>query len=125
MSFDWTEYLNLADVLVRDRASYTNEEACFRAAISRAYYSAFCLARNRARDVEGLVVTNSAADHGLVKGHYLQSPHKQRRKIGTRLDRLRLNRNKADYADSISGAESLSTSSLMLARNVLNALKTL
>ena len=58
MSFDWTEYLNLADILVRDRASYTNEEACFRAAISRAYYYAFCSARNRARDVEGLTATN-------------------------------------------------------------------
>ena len=93
MSFDWIEYLNLADVLIHNKTRFTNDEACFRAAISRAYYSAFCSARNRARDVEGLIVINSAADHGLVKDHYLKSPNRQRRKIGTWLDRLRLNRN--------------------------------
>ncbi len=125
MSFDWAEYLNLADRLVRDKALFTSDEACFRAAISRAYYSAFCAARNRARDRDGLIVTNTVSDHRLVKDHYERAPDRSRQKIGVWLDRLRLNRNQADYADAISGTVSLCNSSLARAHNVLDKLKTL
>ena len=125
MSFDWTEYLNLAETLVREKAIFTNEEACLRAAISRAYYSAFCAARNRARDLDGLAVTNATADHGLVKQHYQAATDRRRKKIGTWLDRLRLNRNHVDYEDSVSQVDALCNSSLAQARNVLNELKTL
>ena len=47
MKFDWEEYFNLAQELAG-----TNEEAKLRSAVSRAYYSAFCLARNYLRDIQ-------------------------------------------------------------------------
>ena len=47
MKFDWEEYFNLAKELAG-----TTEEAKLRSAVSRAYYSAFCLARNYLRDIQ-------------------------------------------------------------------------
>lgn len=126
MTFNWVEYLNLADTIVRERARFSNDEACYRAAISRAYYATFCTARNRARDREGLAVTNTGADHNLVKNHFQRAPDKSRQKIGLWLDRLRGNRNDADYLDrNLSNAASLCASSLAQARNALNELTTL
>ena len=125
MSFNWAEYLNLAEALIRERATFASEEACFRAAISRTYYSAFCAARNRARDIEGLKVKGSAEDHRLIRQHYQKSPHRERRKIGNWLARLRKRRNRADYDDIIRELDRLSATSLTQAREILNALKTL
>ncbi|MEG4171823.1 MULTISPECIES: hypothetical protein [unclassified Microcoleus] len=47
MKFDWEEYFNLAKELAE-----TTEEAKLRSAVSRAYYSVFCLARNYLRDIQ-------------------------------------------------------------------------
>jgi len=71
MSFAWAEYLSLAEALFRERATFADEEACCRAAISRAYYAAFCAARHHARDNEGLTLSNTAQDHQTV---FVQSP---------------------------------------------------
>jgi uncharacterized protein (UPF0332 family) len=46
MTFDWREYLTLAENLCTNSHTFPNQEACFRVAISRAYYAAFCTARN-------------------------------------------------------------------------------
>ena len=48
MSFNWTDFLTLADALVRAPNSPGPEEASLRSAISRAYYAAFHVARNLA-----------------------------------------------------------------------------
>ena len=50
MSFDWREYLVLAEALLQARTRLAQEEACCRAAVSRAYYAVYGVARNRARD---------------------------------------------------------------------------
>ena len=54
MSFAWSDYLTLAEVLLQGRATLAPEEACCRAAISRAYYAVYGAARTRAREQEGL-----------------------------------------------------------------------
>jgi uncharacterized protein (UPF0332 family) len=41
MSFDWADYLRLAESLVSNPNAPGPEEAALRAAISRAYYAAF------------------------------------------------------------------------------------
>ena len=50
MSFDWREYLVLAEALLQARTSLAQEEACCRAAVSRAYYAVYGAARLYARD---------------------------------------------------------------------------
>ena len=57
MNFDWSEYLNLAQELAGRPTSLSNEEARLRSAISRAYYAAFCKARNHLRDNENLLIS--------------------------------------------------------------------
>jgi len=126
MSFAWAEYLALAEALFRERATFANEEACCRAAISRAYYAAFCAARNYARDNEGLALRNTARDHQIVFGHYDQGPSAQHRAIGWDLGQLRQRRNQADYDDSnIHRADALAQNALQQARQVFTALRIL
>lgn len=53
MKFDWSEYFNLAQELAAISSdNFASNEAKLRFAVSRAYYSVFCLSRNYLRDVE-------------------------------------------------------------------------
>jgi hypothetical protein len=64
MVFDWKEYLILAQFLGGNGAVIYSDEAAKRAAISRAYYAAFCFARNYASNKLGFVPTKTGKDHG-------------------------------------------------------------
>jgi hypothetical protein len=57
MSFNWSDFLTLADALPRNPSSAGPEEASLRSAISRAYYAAFCGARDFARDKGEIILT--------------------------------------------------------------------
>ena len=76
MSFAWAAYLTLAEALFRERVTFADKEACCRAAISRAYYAAFCAARNHARDNEGLTLPRSdrIGVHQVVINYYSHHP---------------------------------------------------
>lgn len=126
MSFDWADFLTLADALVRDPNSPGPEEASLRSAISRAYYAAFRVARNSGSDRGEFAPTKTAQDHRLVMDHSRSSPDRTRRKIGLDLDRLRDHRRSADYDDVLVGIPtSVAQSSVARARNVLDALDSL
>jgi len=88
MSFNWREYIDLAQDLL-NRA----EESCYRSSISRAYYGAFCLARNR----KGYKKYAGAEVHRKVINAYKNSIHRNEQNIGRILDKLRRARNDADY----------------------------
>ena len=70
MTFDWREYLTLAENLYTNSHNFPNQEACFRVAISRAYYAAFCTARNYAKKYDHLILRKTGEDHRIVKDHY-------------------------------------------------------
>lgn len=126
MSFDWADFLTLADALVRDPNSPGPEEASLRTAISRAYYAAFRAARNFGRDRGEFTPTETGRDHWLVMNYFRSSPDRICRKIGLNLDRLYDNRTSADYDDVLAGRPvALARSSVAVARNVLNALNSL
>ena len=101
MSFSWHEYLTLAEALIHARRTLAPPEARYRSAISRAYYAAYCAARNHARDYEGYIPVPTGRDHGLVANHYLTGVSRNHRKIGQSLQRLLLERHRADYDDDI------------------------
>ena len=126
MSFDWADFLTLADALVCDPDSPGPEEASLRTAISRAYYAAFRVALNFGRDKGEFTPTQTGQDHRLVRDHFRSSSQRIRRKIGLDLGRLYDNRRNADYDDVLSGRpDSLAQSSVAVAQNVLNALSSL
>ena len=123
MTFDWYQYLVLAEYLQDNRDTFPDREACLRAAISKAYYAAFCSARNYARDFDRLVLNESAQDHGSVKKHYIRAPDPKNRQVGNSLDRLRDSRNQADYLDSIDKLEELAKAAISQSKQVHTLLK--
>lgn len=126
MSFDWADYLKLAEALTQAPAVPGPEEAALRTAISRAYYAAHRSASNLVASRGELVPTGLASDHGLVIDHFRNATDPARQKIGANLSRLRGNRNKADYEDALSGQPiATAQSSVALARNVLAILSSL
>ena len=67
MSFDWSEYLNLAKKLIRAGSTLSANEACQRTAISRAYYAVYCQARNLARGRRWVTLTGTGAESSYRK----------------------------------------------------------
>jgi uncharacterized protein (UPF0332 family) len=123
MTFDWYQYLVLAEYLYDNRDTFPDREACLRAAISKAYYAAFCSARNYARDFDRLVLDETAQDHGSVKKHYIRAPDPKNRQVGNSLDRLRDSRNQADYSDEIDKLEELAKAAISQSKQVHTLLK--
>lgn len=127
MNFDWSEYLNLAQELAGPPTSLSNEEARLRSAISRAYYAAFCKARNHLRDNENLSIRppRGESTHQFVIRQFKFSSDASRRQIGTHLNRLRVDRNKADYDDTVSRVQKMTQFVLTMAQSVISSLQTL
>jgi hypothetical protein len=101
MSFPWIDYLTVAEALIQARNTFAPAEARYRVAISRAYYAAYCAARNHARDTESYVPVPTGRDHGLVAEYYLAGISRAHRQIGQTLQRLLLERHRADYDDDM------------------------
>src|SRR4051812_26723610 len=116
MSFDWTEYLHLAQEMAGQAATPSTEEAQLRSAISRAYYALFCKARNHLRDVEQHRIPSDSLAHHYVQAQFRNSRNKTRREIGRNLNRLRALRNQADYDDAVPALLVLTKAVLNLAR---------
>ena len=125
MSFDWSEYLGLAQELAGQIVSPASQEAKLRAAISRAYYAVFCKARNHLRDHEGHAIPLGGQAHAYVRDQFKNSPDRLRSQIGHNLDRLRRHRNLGDYDDTVSGLLPLTSRDLKLAQRALSSLTTL
>lgn len=103
MAFDWAQYLGLAKALTGSAISSCSEEAEWRASISRAYYAAFCTAR------DFLGFTNHASNpHKEVRETFKRDRDKTKKKIGNQLNQLHLSRIKADYRGEWSGDISIS-----------------
>ena len=115
MSFDWTEYLHLAQELAGQPTAPSSEEAQLRSSISRACYALFCKARNHLRDVEQHRIPPDNLAHHYVQTRFRNSRSKRRREIGRNLNRLRALRNQADYDDAVPALPALTKLVLRLA----------
>jgi uncharacterized protein (UPF0332 family) len=122
MSFDWLEYLRLAHQLVAPGPSAVSQEARLRSAISRAYYAAFKMAYNYLRDRDKTIVFVRTDVHSLVLERYKYSPDRSHREIGVNLDRLRRERNRADYDDSIERLPDTAAKALLQAEKIISGL---
>ena len=102
MRFDWREFLDLAYFLGGERDIRYSQESAYRSAVSRAYYAAFCYARNYARDNEEFTPTGSPEDHRKLREHFRR---RKRVNIAACLDELRRWRNDCDYEDIVNNVE--------------------
>lgn len=110
MSFDWKDYVSLAEELLN-----REEESSLRSSISRAYYGAFCIARNRKsyKDYAGRDV------HQRVINEYKNSNDENEQVIGQALDELRKSRNNADYNEDRPINKSLAERMVALSKQIL------
>jgi uncharacterized protein (UPF0332 family) len=118
MVFDWTGYLLLAQELAERR----NDEASLRSAVSRAYYAAFCTARNRLLQ-EGEEIPKTGEAHTIVWAKYRESAQKRRKDIGITGDRLRRSRIRADYDDEFPDIRARVEDAVAKARRLLDSLR--
>ena len=110
MPFDWIEYLRLARSLNGDDTDVCEIAGRQRAATSRAYYAAFCFARNYARDNYHFYPSYGPQDHENVRREYTNAADQLRgddreriSNIALQLNNLRQWRNRCDYQDDFAG----------------------
>lgn len=124
MSFNWSEYLQLARQLAGKAAISADREARLRSAISRAYYAAFIEARNYLRDGKGYSIPGKNT-HRYIIQTFKNDANLDYQKIGQNLERLRVRRNQADYDDTFSNLPNITTRSLKLAAKTIAKLQSL
>lgn len=140
MIFDWQDYLAVARSLYHQSLQPDNAhaEAHARSAISRAYYGAFCLARNYLRDTENdlrlqkgkqyTTVQAESSEHEYVIREFKNRSrtNKAFNRIAENLRRLRDERNTADYGDrTLSSGSNRAKAALKYADFVVNSLQEL
>lgn len=124
MKFDWSQYVTLAQELAGHPIT-AHKEAKLRSSVSRAYYAAFCKARNYVRNELGYPIPMTGEAHNLVINTLKTSIEPTLRKAGINLDRLRLDRNKVDYKNSVTGLNSMTKIALMLTQQIISTFDTL
>ena len=109
--FDWLEFLDVADHLVSD-----TREGFWRSATSRAYYGVYCRLREIVERRIGRRLSGFAS-HREVMDYLMRDNRSAVSQMGRRLDRLRRERNLADY-DSVPFTVDRADKSLITARQI-------
>lgn len=122
MSFNWIDYLQLAQQLMGQN-TLVSSEAKQRTAISRAYYAAYNEARQLARR-HGFHESQFDNHRSLID-YFLHEPLREWRNVGENLRRLRQQRNNADYQPRIDQLEYHARTTLALAKDLLEQIRTL
>jgi len=117
MPFDWCDYLELARALVDLRGSSYSQEATQRSAVSRAYFAAFCSARNYAVNNLGYKPERGANDHAELRKHLQKQRYPE---LASRLNKLRQWRNACDYDNNVSQLCEMVRDSLRVAEKIIH-----
>jgi len=126
MSFDWNEYYQLSRELAGLATGVSTQEAKMRSAISRAYYAAFCKARDYLLQTYPEEVLPQGSDiHYYVPRRFESSSDKMRRDIGEHLRILRTYRNRADYDGVVRDLATTTQQALRRASSALQQLSKL
>lgn len=110
--FEWKEFLNLAEEIFKDAFS---DKAKLRTVIGRAYYSVFCIARDK-KGLEGFV---DGSVHKRVINAYKESAIEGDPKIGNALNALSRKRKDADYEKHAEINPTVANDSIKRAKTIL------
>lgn len=124
LDFDWEDYLTLAHCLHQDSTLEIRDEARWRCSISRAYYAVFGKAKSHLLNIDKTPVPTTDA-HSFVIREFKNSKSRERRKIGTTLDRLRKDRTTADYEETSEVTSGMAQASIIQAKITMTLLKQL
>lgn len=128
MSYDWAQFLQLAEGLQSQPDLLGPLEASLRSATSRAYYAALQCALGFARQ-EGFEPSSLGSIHHQVPDYFRRGhgPHgSTRKKIALELSRLRSRRNEADYDNRLPQEASIHAQlAVGMAQSILMSLRAL
>lgn len=97
MAFDWREFIDVGRfVCGASEDSGFSQEAGERCGVSRAYFAAFCLTRNFAKERFAFLPKYEPEDHTDLRDLLKK---KTRIRLAGCLNQLRFNRNYCDYED--------------------------
>ena len=122
MSFEWSDFLDLAVKLTK-----SPDEASRRSAVSRAYYAVFCAARDWVESYYGVDAHREAKEQNTgvhkyvwgVLGTVKQGSHADLSDTGKRIMRSRV---KCDYRDKVEKLDLLSATEVTRASKLLEDL---
>jgi hypothetical protein len=120
MPLNWRDYYYLAKFLERVTGwDDFSADAARRSCVSRAYYAAFCHARNHAMRQWKFKPSGHGEDHGALRAEY----RRQRRpEVAARLQDLVNWRTCCDYDDDVQNLPTLAKNSVQRAKEVINLL---
>lgn len=123
MSFNWRLYIQLANELINYKKGSFIQEAYLRSAISRSYYSVFCIARNLLIN-KGTTIP-MCDTHKFARKEYQNSTNRIEKKVAKGLSRLWKDRKDADYEDNVIIDKNRATTSYQLSLRLLGKLNKL
>lgn len=113
-SFNWSDYLKIAKLLMASSDPAT-KEASLRSAVSRAYYAAFITARNFARDKKHLNLEGRTTDHFKVIDFF----RKSNPRIDRELKQLKIFREICDYEDHVENLETIAQDAINCSEKII------
>lgn len=116
-AFDWHGYLDLSRQL-HSLPNPASREAVLRSIISRAFYAAFILARNNARDNHKQVMDGSTRDYNTVFMYYKKSNPR----ITPDLKNLKAWRENCDYSDIVDNLEIIAKEAIRISQMIISKL---
>jgi len=137
--FDWKEYLNLAEQLTRVTIDTVSDEACLRTAVSRAYYAAFHIANDFAKNkdenlfkqVKNETVIDKKGnprrrgDHEVVIEFLMRNSDNNIMEAGVKLEGLKKERVRCDYYDNIKNIFALAQKVILETKDVLDKISSI
>ena len=125
MSFNWEDYLSLANELSSNSSVGGNEEAKKRSAISRAYYAAFINARNKILPSIGNPPNwyRNGSHNWYIDGYLTKGW--EGRQVQRKLKSLKRRRKRADYDNSFRNISEELKAALRESKKILEVLNAL
>ncbi len=111
-------YLELAEALISDQSDYLDDEARFRSAISRAYYSAFCLTRLKVTVEYNYRQTRKNSHQNLINFLRNFQDNMQLTKIRMDLGKIRDYRTEADYENHVENLLNKAKWTIIIAKRI-------
>jgi len=115
--FKWEDFISVSEDLLKNSKE---NEAYFRTIINRAYYGAFCTARDKA----SFEKDKSKSIHQIVKNFYLHSEDQEKKLVGKMLAQLLKFRKAADYElNCWDCTKNKATFAVLMAQDIIEELK--
>lgn len=124
MSFDWADYLKLAEqLLAADGLHDELAESRHRCVASRAYYAALCRAATYISNVIGDTLPDDHRFHECVISRFREADERRWQSVGSRLGQLHDYRAAADYDASAGNWPKRAEASVELSRRAIQELE--